>query len=236
MKHSALFLLLLLVIASCTTDKKPRIVYTENGEAVELAKDTSLILMADLPILIDSTDFLVHPIGELHFYESRDKIFSSYSKSGGMNFSVSNYNDYTFSGNLKNLKFEQLGSNKLVSLTDKNIRINSARFLYELYSTTGSKLFMYQIIDTDTNKDGKLDQNDIEAIYMSSIDGSNFKKLTAANQELIDWNIINTLHRLYYKTMEDTNKDGAFDKNDKLHYYYISLVDPTLLVTEYFPI
>lgn len=236
MKKYVFLLLLILLIAACTTEQKPRIVYDENGKPDALAQDTSAILMADLPILIDSTDMLVHPIGELQFYESRGKILGSYSGKGSPNFSISNYGNYTFSGHLKNLKFEQLGSNQLVALTDKNIRINTARFLYDLYKKTGAKLFIYQIIDTDSNKDGRLDNNDIEAIYLSKIDGSNFIKLTATNHELIDWNIIDTLNRLYYRTIEDTNKDGLFDKNDQVHYYYVNLIDPTLTPIAYSPI
>ena len=100
MKKNALLLLLLLIVASCNTEQKPRIVYDENGNSEELAKDTSAILMADLPILIDSTDMLVHPIGELQFYQSRGKLLGSYSWKEGTNFSVSNYGNYTFTGNL----------------------------------------------------------------------------------------------------------------------------------------
>ena len=236
MKKNVVILLLLILVASCTTEQKPRIVYNENGKPEALAQDTSAILMADLPILIDSTDMLVHPIGALQFYESRSKIFGSYSGKGSTSFSVSNYGNYTFSGNLTNLKFEHIGSDKLIALTGKNIRINSARFLHDLYRKTRTKLFFYQIIDSDSNKDGRLDNNDIEAIYFSHIDGSNFRKLTADNHELIDCKTIDAINRMYCKTIEDTNKDGVFDKNDQVHYYYISLVDPSLTPIRYSPI
>jgi hypothetical protein len=88
----------------------------------------------------------------------------------------------------------------------------------------------------DSNKDGKLDSNDIKDLYISTIDGSNFKKLSVEFQEFIDWNVIDSQNRLYFRTIEDINKNGAFDKDDKVHYQYVDLLDKELKVVEYNPI
>jgi hypothetical protein len=42
-------------------------------------------------------------------------------------------------------------------------------------------------------------------------------------QELIDWNLIDSKSRLYFRTVEKTKKNGQFDKNDVVHYNYIDL-------------
>ena len=36
--------------------------------------------------------------------------------------------------------------------------------------------------------------------------------------------------------IEDINKNGAFDKDDKIHYYYLDLLAKEWKVQEYFPV
>ncbi|MDP5229698.1 MAG: hypothetical protein NWQ38_04840 [Cellulophaga sp.] len=235
MKKLMCTVIILLILAACTDKKKPKVLYDDNGEKVATSKDSAKILMADLPIYIDSTEFLVHPIGELRLYE-KDKLYSGRSSWSSNSFYISDYNNYTFTGALHNLQFEKLGSNKLVALTQENIRIESAQFLHELYKTTGKQLFIYKIIDADTNADGILDYTDIKSLYVSRIDGSGFKKLNTNGHELIDFKIMNNIHRLYFRTISDKNKDGVFDEKDSLQYHYLNLIDDDLKVTTYFPV
>jgi len=87
----------------------------------------------------------------------------------------------------------------------------------------------------DTNKDGKLDANDIKSLYISEISGNHFMKLSPDFQELIDWNLIEEKNRLYFRTTEDTNKNGDFDKDDTVFYYYVDLLDKEWKINEYKP-
>ncbi|MFY7810532.1 MAG: hypothetical protein ACOVQ2_02260 [Flavobacterium sp.] len=73
-------------------------------------------------------------------------------------------------------------------------------------------------------------------MYLSKINGSGFQKITLDFQELIDWNVLNIKNRLYYRAIDDSNKNGRFDKNDKIHYCYIDLNDNLFKVIEYYPI
>ena len=100
-------------------------------DSQELKKDSTLIEIVDLPIHIDSTKYLIYPIGEYKIYGSRGSYFKSSSYGSG-SFSISGYRRYEISGNLYNLKFEEIESEKTRMLTDKNIRIESVRFLKEI--------------------------------------------------------------------------------------------------------
>jgi hypothetical protein len=71
---------------------------------------------------------------------------------------------------------------------------------------------------------------------LSDISGKNLTKISVDFQELIDWNIIESKTRLYFRTIEDTNKNGAFDKEDTLHYYFVNLLDKEWKALEYKPI
>lgn len=88
----------------------------------------------------------------------------------------------------------------------------------------------------DTNRDTKLDANDIKALYISTIDGKNLKKLSADMQELIDWNLVESKNRLYFRTIEDTNQNGQFDKNDRINYHFVDLLSPEFTIEKYNPI
>jgi len=95
---------------------------------------------------------------------------------------------------------------------------------------------VYTMADKDTNKDEKIDSNDIKTLYISEIGGDKLTKLTLDFQELIDWNLIESQNRLYFRSIEDTNKNGEFDKKDVVHYNYVNLSDKEWKLTNYNPI
>jgi len=225
-------------LTSCGNDEKPKVIYPENEETktTELKKDSTLIEIADIPIHIDSTKYLIHPIGEYKMYGSRGKVYFGSSSYGSGSFSITNYNRYEITGNLHNLKFQQLESENLTSLTTKNIRIKSITFLRDIFDNSKKQILIYGVLDKDTNRDNELDDNDVETLYISNIDGSQFEKLTSEFQELIDWKELGIKNRIYFRSIEDTNKNGEFDKDDKVHYQYVDFNNDKRIVTEYKPI
>ena len=238
MKHIIILAFIKLFIVSCGNEEKPKVIYPENGNAQtsELKKDSTLIEIADIPIHIDSTQYLIHPIGEYKMYGSRGKSYFGSSNYGSGSFSISSYNRYEITGDLHNLKFQKIDSENLTTLTKQNIRIKSITFLRDIFDNTNKQILVYRILDKDSNQDNKLDDNDINTLYISNIDGTNFTKLTAEFQELIDWKVIGIMNRLYFRSIEDTNKNGEFDKEDKVHYQYIDFNQDKLKITEYQPI
>lgn len=227
-----------LFITSCGNEEKPKVIYPEHGnaETTELKKDSTLIEIADIPIHIDSTQYLIHPIGEYKIYGKRGKSYFGSSNYGSGSFSISNYNRYEITGDLHNLKFQKIDSENLTTLTKQNIRIKSITFLRDIFDNTNKQILIYRILDKDSNRDNKLDDNDINSLYISNIDGTNFTKLTAEFQELIDWKVLEIMNRLYFRSIEDTNKNGEFDKEDKIHYQYVDFNLDKQKVTEYQPI
>ena len=237
MRNILILGILIIVITSCGKNDKPKVIYPEDGitKNQELKKDSTLIEIADLPIHIDSTKYLIHPVGEYQIYGPRGSSFSS-SSFGSGSFSISGYHGYEISGNLYNLKFEEIESEKTRMLTDKNIRIKSVRFLDEIFDITKEQFLVYRILDKDTNLDKKLNDNDISTLYISNIDGTTFTKLTAEFHELIDWDVLAVKNRLYFRSIEDSNKNGDFDKEDKISYQFIDLSDKEWKVKQYKPI
>lgn len=241
MKNSKLILIAFvsLMFFSCKEEKEtPKVTY-ENPSKTEIKTvpvDSSQIAIADLPIQMEGTSYLIHPIGDFRVYEGRSRSTYGTSNTDKVSFSVSNYNRFELTGFLQNLKFQHIDSTEIRFLTDKKIVISNVSYLNTIFDKSKKQLLVYTVVDMDTNRDKKLDANDIKALYISTIAGENFKKLSANMQELIDWNLVESKNRLYFRTIEDTNENGQFDKNDRINYHYVDLLSPEFTTENYNPI
>lgn len=236
MKNTFYLLIIFITLLSCNSGDKPKVVYEDSENPTGLKKDSSLIKVVDLPFHIDSTRYLIHAVGTYQLHSSRStKFFSSASGSWGSFSVLSDYGDRV-SGNLYNLKFQHLDSQKLRPLSNKEIRITHLNFLRGIYDGIKKGYLMYGVIDRDTNLDQKLNKNDIESLYLSKQDGTGFEKVTPKNHELIDWKELSVANRVYFRTMEDTNKNGRFDKEDQIHYHYIRFENTGHTIISYQPL
>jgi hypothetical protein len=226
------------LLVSCKEQEKPtpKVIYEEaKNNVVPKKVDSTSIKIADLPILMEGTKFLIHPVGDIRVYDDYSKVYGS-SKTNQVSYAISNYNRFELTGYFENLKFQHIDSTTVKPLTEDKIQIQTVTFLNTIAEKAKKQILVYTLVDDDTNKDGKIDQNDIKSLYLSSVDGSRFTKISEPLQELIDWNIIEAQNRLYLRCIEDINKNGAFDKNDKVHYHFVNLLTDEWKVEEYMPI
>ncbi|WP_395045840.1 hypothetical protein [Flavobacterium sp.] len=235
-----IFPILILLVSCKEESKKPKVIY-EDAKAVvaPVKKDSTQIKIADLPIHMDGTPFLIHPMGEYSMTDGSSKVNSSSASASydkDESFKVSNYNEYEITGYISNFKFQKIGSDSLHLLTDKPVLIETVTYLKTVSDKAKQQVLVYTLADMDTNNDGKINSNDIKTIYLSDISGSRFTKIAANFQELIDWNLIESNCRLYFRTIEDINKNGAFDKTDKVHYHFVNLQNKDWKIEEYSPI
>jgi len=228
----------LLLLASCKEEsEKPKVIYDASKNNRQVTKvDSAQIKIADLPIQMRGTDYLIHPVGDLSIYEKGSKTKYGSSSVNDLSFTISNAAEYEITGYLQNLKFQRVDSDSIKALTDKPVLIQTATYLKTVSDKINKQIMVYTMVDMDTNKDGKLDVSDIKALYLSSISGDKFTKVSADFQELIDWDLIESKNRLYFRTVEDTNKNGRFDSKDVVHYNYIDLANKDWKVESYNPI
>jgi hypothetical protein len=229
---------ILIVFSGCVNTSRPKLVYPENEQdslykKVKVLKDSTYFITAELPIQIDSTSYLIHPIGYTKFNNSKYMSFVSRSRGRGKSY-MSRDAGSRIDGSFINLKFQHIDSVEMRTLTDKVIRIHSFEHVH--FSHSNRQLLIYEINDIDTNLDTYLNSDDIRALYISEIDGSNFKKLSLDYHEVLEWKIIDATHKLFVKTSEDSNKNGVFDKGDTINYYYVDLWSNSLQIVEYFPL
>ena len=236
--HIAIIGIAVLLLTSCKEEvEKPKVSYDGNNRAKGLARtDSTQIQIADLPLQMDGTDYLIHPVADLSIREKGIKSRYGSSSVNDLSFTISNYGEYEITGFLQNIKFQKIDSDSIRKLTDKPVLIQTATYLKSVADKTNNQIMVYTMVDMDTNKDGKLDTSDIKALYLSEISGKKFTKISSDFQELIDWKLIGSKNRLYYRTVEDTNKNGEFDKQDVVNYYYIDLSNKEWKIIGYEPV
>ena len=236
--HITLIGIAILFLTSCKEEvEKPKVTYDGASKTKVLIKvDSSQIQIADLPIQMEGTDYLIHPIADLSIREKGIKSRYGSSSVNDLSFTISNYGEFEITGFLQNLKFQKIDSDSIKKLTDKPVLIQTATYLKSVADKTNNQIMVYTMVDMDTNKDGKVDTSDIKALYLSEISGEKFTKISYDFQELIDWKLIGSKNRLYYRNIEDTNKNGEFDKKDVINYYYIDLSKKEWKIIAYEPV
>jgi hypothetical protein len=231
--------IIILFFSSCKKETEtPKVIYEGSKKAVikTVKADSSNIEIADLPIQFNGTKFLIHPIGDYSIFDGKSKYSYGSSNSESGSFRISNNNEYEITGYLSNLKFQEIGTDSIKTLTDKAILIQTATYLKTVFDKTKQQIIVYTLSDMDTNRDSKLDTNDIKTLYLSTISGEKFTKISTDFQELIDWKMIEASNILYFRTMEDTNKNGQFDKDDVINYNFINLNNKDWKVENYKPV
>ena len=230
----AVTLFILINIGCLEEAEKPKVSYNKTEKKEILQKqDTTRIAVAGLPIQFDGTSYLIYPVGNLN---NSDNDGSKYDSSRGndvTNFNVANNMENEITGYLQNLKFQKIDSDSITTLTKKPMMIQTVDYLAGIAAKSKKQILVYLIEDLDTNEDNKLDSSDIKSLYLSDISGANFTKISTDVQEVLDWKVIESRNRIYFRAVEDTNKNGKFDKNDKIHYNYVNLLDKSWTAVEF---
>lgn len=233
-KTASIIVIVILLVFGCNNKKHQTIdedkIVVNKSEIIK--KDTTLIEVADLPILIDSTEYLIHPIGYVD-KERKDAGYIYKSSRGNYDeFHLTNGYGDEITGSMSNLKFQSITSSKETFLTDDFIKIKSVRFLRNIFNNTSKKILLYEIVDTDTNNDGKVDLEDDEGLYISGINGGDYTKITKSKHKILEFRIVEGINRLYFKTVEKTTLKAKIN----IHYFYVDLANKNIEVVEYFPL
>jgi hypothetical protein len=175
----------LLLAVSCTEEKaKPKVIYEEEKPSKKAESgpgDSTEIKVADLPVLMEGTKYLIHPIGDVRVYDNKRTYGSS--RTNDFSYAISNYTQFEITGYFENLRFQHIDSTSMHSLTDKQVQIQTATLLNTGAGKAKKQFFAYTLVDADTNRDGRVDANDIRSLYLSDASGKNFVKISKDMQE-----------------------------------------------------
>lgn len=162
------------------------------------------------PIYIDSTNFVLLPITTKNTSSNKLINKSSYS--------------YTDSRTKYwNILFYNSTSEKISLLTESKMSISDFDYNLREVGSILSKSILYKIRLIDYNNDGKLNHKDPEYLFISKNSGTELKRLSPENENLLSYSIIPKTNQLIIKTSRDTNNDFKFDVNDAIIWYKIDL-------------
>ncbi len=91
-----------------------------------------------------------------------------------------------------------------------------------------TRVWLYQIIEQDTNKDKVFNQEDALIGYMSDLSGKNLQQVTPNNTRIINWVTVPSQNAIFIKIIKDSNNDNKFTGADKTNFVRVSLEQPSM--------
>ncbi|WP_242045715.1 MULTISPECIES: hypothetical protein [unclassified Calothrix] len=143
------------------------------------------------------------------------------------NYSLSrNYEKYNL---IYNFIFYHKQEQSTHILFNKKVIINAYDFLEtKAVGKPPTKLWLYRVIEQDTNGDKKLNYEDAIVGYISDLSGKNLTQVTPNNHQIQNWVIIPSQNALFLKIIKDSDNDKKFTAKDKTNFLRVSLDKPDM--------
>ncbi|BAY10511.1 hypothetical protein [Calothrix sp. NIES-2098] len=203
-----------LVAFSCEPNTNTRIEQTQ-AKATEEQKPQPNIGYGELIIKAQS-DYLMIPVTLPEQSQDKDSNYSL-SRSSGRVDKLYNFIFY----------HKQDGTTHL--LLNKKAIINSFDFLEnKLVGKTPTRLWLYKILEQDTNADKKINFEDAIVGYISDLSGKNLVQVTPNNTQILNWVIVPSQNALFLKIIKDSDNDKKFTERDKTNFMRVNLDKPAM--------
>lgn len=210
----------------------------DNGIVIDqnqIIDTTSTTLTQNISILepyqLDSSKpvFLI-PIGQKDQSTRRRSV-----QGAGMSFaSYETTDDYyysSFTGLYNNFVLIDYTRNIKSPLFKKKIAITEWAYM----KVDSSQLVLFKGTDTDLNKDGLLNDNDFQSLFVFNISSLELTQLEFKNQTVRNFEPLSLTSKIYVRTGKDINKDKKFNSYKEptdLYFYDIRTGEKETLVPE----
>jgi hypothetical protein len=108
-------------------------------------------------------------------------------------------------------------------------RANNSSCYSEEKDSLVSQLFIYQIIEQDTNQNGKLDNQDADRVYLSDLSGQNLRAITPEKTKLFQWECDQKNNQIILFTKEELSKKNNYNSLDTIAAYLYNLSENKLV-------
>ncbi|HEY0029633.1 MAG TPA: hypothetical protein VGC65_02655 [Bacteroidia bacterium] len=183
---------------------------------------------------LDSTDYLLIPLGMKTIDEKenrglRSKSSDEYEESTSGSYRSYKYNFYSLDfGNCNNIIFYNKKTEETHLLLQKPAIISQFYFPYYDKEYVGEKYYflLLGIRGEDTNLDGYINSEDAERICIADLSGQNLVQVTPNNTQLVDWFIDASTNTILMKVRFDSNKDQKYNYYDEIEILKTSINAP----------
>lgn len=181
----------------------------EQAKATDKPKPQPNLLYGDL-IIKEQSDYLMIPVNLLEQNEEK-----------GIDLSISR--SYDRNNQLYNIIFYRKQDGEAHLLLNKKAIITSFDLLeIKAVDKPTKRLWLYKMIDQDTNTDKKLNSEDAIIGYLSDLSGKNLQQITPNNTRIISWVIVPSQNALFLKIIKDSDNDKKFTKEDKTNFVRVN--------------
>ncbi|WP_375473583.1 hypothetical protein [uncultured Nostoc sp.] len=183
----------------------------EQAKATEKPKLQPNLIYGDL-IIKEQSDYLMIPVSLAE--QNEDKGID-------LNLSRSYENERN---QLYNIIFYQKQGSEAHLLLNKKAIITSFDLLeIKAAKKPTTRVWLYKIIDQDTNTDKKLNNEDATIGYLSDLSGKNLQQITPNNTRIISWVVVPSENAIFLKIIKDSDNDKKFTKEDKTNFVRVNL-------------
>ncbi|MEH2366990.1 hypothetical protein [Nostoc sp.] len=184
----------------------------EQAKATEKPKPQQNLIYGDL-IIKEKSDYLMIPVSLAE--QNEDK---------GVDLNLSRSYENGRNNQLYNIIFYQKQGGEAHLLLNKKAIIASFDLLeVKAANKLTTRVWLYKIIDQDTNTDKKLNSEDAIIGYLSDLSGKNLQQITPNNTRIISWVIVPGQNAIFLKILKDSDNDKKFTKEDKTNFVKVNL-------------
>jgi hypothetical protein len=195
---------------SCQSDVNKK---NQQAKATDKPKSETNLVYGDL-IIKEQSDYLMIPVTVPE--QNEDKGID-------LNFSRS----YERNNQLYNIIFYRKQDGEAHTLLNKKAIINSFDLLeIKAVNKPTTRLWLYKMIDQDTNTDKKFNNEDAIIGYLSDLSGKNLQQITPNNTKIISWVVVPGKNAIFLKILKDSDNDQKFTGKDKTNFVRVNLDKP----------
>lgn len=207
------------LLFSCK-QQKPSVPVIE--ESPTTAADTVVVSEPMEALNVQSGDF--REIGETGLVMFPLSLTGAARKEG----KIVEYKSSSYTNGYWNVLFHDVHTGKTQLLSDQRMLISNITTEPVEKETdspdTARRNHFYSLRTEDVNKDGELSHKDPEYLFMSAMDGSDFRQVSPPGLHLRSWSRIKSANTLLMVVSRDTNKDGDYDLSDEELIYSFDLL------------
>lgn len=231
---AVLVLLVMVVFNKNRSDNRDGLRLVANDSTANNGPKKQQILVYGDYMDLDSTDFLLIPLG-MKTLENKDnrglrsKSEEEYADSYSGSYRSYKYNFYSLNfGNCNNIIFYNKKTDETHLLLQEPAIISQFYFPYYDKEYTGEKYYfiLLGIRENDSNADGYINSEDAERVYIADLSGRNMVQITPDNTQLVDWFIDMGTNNILMKVRFDSNKDQKYDYYDEIEILKTSISSP----------
>ncbi|MFQ4144908.1 hypothetical protein [Chlorogloeopsis sp. ULAP02] len=127
-----------------------------------------------------------------------------------------------------NLIFYSKKDSKTHLLLNKKAIVTGFELLSQKQGKIPPRFWFYQIINSDTNGDKKLDYQDARIGYLSDLAGKNLQQITPNHTQVMNWAVVQSVDAILIKILKDSDNDKKFTDKDETNFIKVKLAQPDI--------